>query len=792
MTDGKITKTEFYNIEKLEYIIKNSKQLCIEQEHIDVAKAYLKKELTIDKGVKIKYIQRKGRFYAQGPSLQSLPRKIRHTIAKDMYDDIDMVNAGPVILQQMCKDSKYKCKHLTTYVQNREVIFESMKISRDDSKKIFNNLTFGGPLSDEANPFMQNYSKELKLIHKQFAKDNKVEFKEFKQARIDDQKTYNHESAFTSMLINTNENKILQCIYKFFGKPKNVSFAFDGLLIEKSNANYKVLIPECELDIFKHTGIAMKLKVKQMDEGYNIIENNDVVGEIEGSDDVEEIEEIEEIEEVIPKKKPKIKNVDNQTIAIELIDGGHVAIADFVKVHVHDKFVCSIAKTYELFYFDGIKWILDAGSTIFFRYMTTTIKKKICSLSSILYESGKKDAIDIAGNLHSVIKKLGSNTFLKDVSQCFARIVYDKHFLGKLDNNVDLLGFDNGTYDLIKKEFRTARSDDYITQTVGYDFPVKSHGYDEDIKDFLNKVFPDEEVRQYVITQQSQALSGRLGKHLIHTHTGYGGNGKSIETEILSRTFGQYALKIDIGMLTVKRQSFTNADPFTLQLKGARYVFASEPREGDTLNVGVMKDMSGGETVKARQLFSGVVEEFKPQNHIHIYCNEKLAFDGADGGAARRMKTIDYPSKFDDAKFVNEDQGIYLIDYNLSDKVADWKQDYMRMLLDIYDVNYKYTCPKSIEDASAEYLDSNNDVKQFVIDNLEKTNNKTDFVRLVDMKALYKSNKEYNICKLKDLKKSLEKELQTPCKERHGAGGKDRKVYIGWKQIEDENNDNDQ
>lgn len=45
-----------------------------------------------------------GRFFAQGSlSLQSFPREIRHTIAGDYYQDIDIVNAHPVILEHLCE-----------------------------------------------------------------------------------------------------------------------------------------------------------------------------------------------------------------------------------------------------------------------------------------------------------------------------------------------------------------------------------------------------------------------------------------------------------------------------------------------------------------------------------------------------------------------------------------------------------------------------------------------------------------------------------------------------------------
>jgi phage/plasmid-associated DNA primase len=53
-------------------------------------------------------------------------------------------------------------------------------------------------------------------------------------------------------------------------------------------------------------------------------------------------------------------------------------------------------------------------------------------------------------------------------------------------------------------------------------------------------VFPNEELRQYVVQQQAQALSGMKGVDSVWTHTGRGGNGKSMEQDILKHVFGEY------------------------------------------------------------------------------------------------------------------------------------------------------------------------------------------------------------------------------------------------------------
>jgi DNA phosphorothioation-dependent restriction protein DptG len=170
---------------------------------------------------------------------------------------------------------------------------------------------------------------------------------------------------------------------------------------------------------------------------------------------------------------------------------------------------------------------------------------------------------------------------------------------------------------------------------------------------------------------------------------------------------------------------------------------------------------------------------------LNIYCNKKLPLDGDDGGLKRRMRVVDYVSKFEDKKYVDEKSNIYEIDVHLSEKIKHWRADYMRMLLDVYNFNYVYSCPKVIDSASMEYMDCNNDVKSFVLEKLERSSNPKDYIQLSMLKSGYKSCKEYEQRKLKDLKRLLEIELQTTCKPRHGAKHV-RNVFLGWKYVDDE------
>lgn len=157
------------------------------------------------------------------------------------------------------------------------------------------------------------------------------------------------------------------------------------------------------------------------------------------------------------------------------------------------------------------------------------------------------------------------------------------------------------------------------------------------------------------------------------------------------------------------------------------------------------------------------------QLKLHIYCNDKLKLKGEDGGLGRRMVVINYKSRFDEKP--DEKKHIYKIDYSLSDRVKKWRSDYIKMLIDKYDVNYEYTCPKEVEEASKQYIEDNNDVLKFVKEYLEFTNNDKDFVTLKDIKELYRNNKEYEQTKLKELKTLLERVMNVVIQERKKING---------------------
>ena len=183
---------------------------------------------------------------------------------------------------------------------------------------------------------------------------------------------------------------------------------------------------------------------------------------------------------------------------------------------------------------------------------------------------------------------------------------------------------------------------------------------------------------------QAQALSGRKTEDLIYTHTGRGGNGKSILIELINNVFGDYFVNIPVAMLTkANNKGHNDPDPYMAELKGIRYAMSNEPKDGASFNDQIIKNLGSQEDLKYRLLYSNKPTALHIQLKLNIYCNNKLKFNGEDEGIGRRMCVINYISRFKNEKDIKDfknEENVYLIDTELTHKVKSWKKDYMKHL----------------------------------------------------------------------------------------------------------------
>jgi P4 family phage/plasmid primase-like protien len=245
--------------------------------------------------------------------------------------------------------------------------------------------------------------------------------------------------------------------------------------------------------------------------------------------------------------------------------------------------------------------------------------------------------------------KLKTCKFTENVMKMSRLLFLDEEFGKKLDENKHLIAFANGVFDSTTMEFRQGRPDDCISFStkINYDPDREYTSYEcwAEIDKFLHDVQPDPTVRNYLVRRLATCLRGGNDAQKFHILTGDGSNGKSMLTNLMSITFGDYAGKVPISLLTQGRAKSAAAAPEVLHMKGRRFVTTQEPDEAVPLNTGLMKELASGEKMAYRGLYKDITE-FEMQAQIFLSCNEKPKVGATDGGTWRRLCVVHWPSKF--------------------------------------------------------------------------------------------------------------------------------------------------
>jgi P4 family phage/plasmid primase-like protien len=220
-----------------------------------------------------------------------------------------------------------------------------------------------------------------------------------------------------------------------------------------------------------------------------------------------------------------------------------------------------------------------------------------------------------------------------------------------------------------------------------------------------------------------------MGNNIV-THNS---NGKSKILELFVHCLGMYSIKFPITMLTGKRAASNACTPEIVQSKGKRFGYFEEPSENERINAGLLKEFTGGDKIKARGLHKEPIE-FKPQFKLALLCNEMPEVPPNDSGTWRRMEVIEFKSRFcENPKESHE----FPIDKYLSEKLKNWKELFMALLLDVYYKKYKeygIKVPLEVIKFTLEYQKQCDLYTDFISENLDETKENTD---IIDITQLY-------------------------------------------------------
>lgn len=279
---------------------------------------------------------------------------------------------------------------------------------------------------------------------------------------------------------------------------------------------------------------------------------------------------------------------------------------------------------------DGRRWIVDIADAAIKRLAQMTAKAIFRESEFMADRAGADSRSKWASNSG---RSPRLDAMLKEARPHLIRRLED------LDADPKLLNVKNGTIDLRTSELRPHDRNDLITKLA----PVKYRGSKDSVHwtSFLHQILPDPEVQEFIQRFFGYAITGLTVEQSLVFQVGKGSNGKSTMNEAIKSVLGDYCATLPIGALLFSEGRNGGATPEIAKLAGIRIVFASEPEVGQRFAEGMIKDLTGSDTISARKLYKDPIE-FKPEFTLIIAGNNRPAIRGTDEGIWRRFNVVPY------------------------------------------------------------------------------------------------------------------------------------------------------
>lgn len=433
--------------------------------------------------------------------------------------------------------------------------------------------------------------------------------------------------------------------------------------------------------------------------------------------------------------------------------GTEYDIAMVLKQMYKDKYVCvSYDKKGIWYQFKNHRWVSDRGLSLRSKIseeLYILLVSKVEQMTKEVFEYQDDDErkaflqkkMKIIGELSIKMKRTSDKDHIMREA---AEIFYDGEFIRNMDTNKYLMCFTNGVVDFVTKTFREGYPEDYITKStkinyISYDENKNTDDFKQiaaEIEEFMNKLFPIKDLNRYMRDHLASCLIGANKNQTFNVYHGSGSNGKSIIADLMAVTLGEYKGTVPITLVTDVRGKIGGTSDEVLKLKGVRYAVMQEPSKGVKLNEGIMKELTGGDPIQARGLYSES-EIFEPQFSLVVCTNNLFDIESNDDGTWRRIRKVDFLSKFVDEgeTFNDETPYIYHKDKGLKDKLPSFAPVFASML-----VKRAFETGGIVEDcdtvlnASNKYRKGQDHIAAFVSDKVMKTGDERHKIKKTELK----------------------------------------------------------
>lgn len=300
--------------------------------------------------------------------------------------------------------------------------------------------------------------------------------------------------------------------------------------------------------------------------------------------------------------------------------------------------------------------------------------------------------INIVANAIAKWAELCRNKKYLDSMQILAE--RDQRFLVNaklIDADPWLLGVENGVVDLRTGILSQDNKERFILKRcpVNFNPDAKSPRWiifideitssPDGIENGKVKAKPSFDLASYLQKALGYSITGRVNEHVLFIAIGEGSNGKNVLLDTVKAVGGDYMETItpEVLMTTKFENGAEQASPSVRKLAGARCAISSESKDGQKLDIAVVKRHTGGGSMTARSLHENPVT-FEMTHKLWLMTNHTPQIDHIDSATKGRLNMIPFRMKWNRPGETRPDPTLENADKDLMDKL---KQEYEGILL---------------------------------------------------------------------------------------------------------------
>jgi putative DNA primase/helicase len=280
---------------------------------------------------------------------------------------------------------------------------------------------------------------------------------------------------------------------------------------------------------------------------------------------------------------------------------------------------------------DGRRWKRDTDGALM-RFAKHTVRSLYAAAGKIDDPADRKRLIKWALDAESEARLRAAIRLAETERQ----VVVDA---AQLNQDPLLFNAANGTIDLRNGVLREHRREDLLTRItpVAYDPHARSELWEASVR---RATGGDAELERFFQRAVGYSLSGDTSEDKLFFAHGPTATAKSSLLEAIRAALGEYAMTADFETF-LKRKGDAGIRNDVARLDGARIVISIEVDEGKALAQGLIKTLTGGDTVAARFLYRETFE-FRPVFKLWLVANERPRANADDDALWRRIIQVPF------------------------------------------------------------------------------------------------------------------------------------------------------